>query len=90
MQSTSVELRKDPVGRMVCDLTATELVDWMVRYHNLPEESAKTVEMNLREQYKWHRLQGRLDRGWRVFAAIAEVLGMRQSPLILERPKETK
>lgn len=88
MEPTSVELRTDPVGRMVCDLTPKEFVDWMVKYHGLPPESAKTVESNLLEQYKWHRLQGRLDRGWQVLSALAELVGLRQSPMVLEYPKK--
>lgn len=88
MEPTSVELRKDPVGRMVCDLTPKEFVDWMVKYHGLPADTGETVESNLREQYKWHRLQGRLDRGWRVFSALAELIGLRQSATVLERPSK--
>lgn len=86
MDLDGIELRKDPVGRMVCDLTAKELVDWMVKYHKLPVDSASTVEMNLREQYKWHRLQGRLDRGFKVLFAIAGLLRIRQNAMVLECP----
>lgn len=56
-----------------------------MEYHHLPKASAETVEMNLREQYKWQRLQGRLDQ--RPTAAIvAELLHMRQSVAVLETP----
>lgn len=77
--------RKDPVDQMVRDMTAKEVVDWLVEYHRLPKSSASTVESNLREQFKWHRLQGRLDRGG--FALIvACMLNMRSSVMKLVRP----
>lgn len=85
MRVISCNERNDPVERMVRDMTAKEFVEWLVEHHNLPKGSAETVEMNLREQYKWHRLQGRLDRGGTAMV-IAEMLQMRQSPKTLERP----
>ena len=79
--------RRDPVARMVLDLSAQEVVDWLIEFHGLDKGSAKTVEMNLREQFKWHRLQGRLDRGG-VAVIVAELLQMRRSPMTLEKPAE--
>lgn len=88
MDSLSCDERVDPVSRMVRDLTAQEFVDWLIEYHGLPAASASTVEMNLREQYKWHRLQGRLDRSGAALV-VAELLQMRRSPLALElRPQK--
>lgn len=87
MKNASCNERKDPVERMVHDLTAAEMVEWLIEYHGLDKGSAETVEINLREQLKWHRLQGRLDRGG--FALIAaELLRMRRSPMTLERPSK--
>lgn len=81
--------RKDPVDRMIRDMTAEETVAWMVKYHGLSEGSAETVAMNLREQYKWHRLQGRLDHSGAALV-IAELLQMRRSTLSLEKPKKAE
>ncbi|MBN3822299.1 hypothetical protein G3O00_01530 [Burkholderia sp. Ac-20384] len=76
----------DPVQGMVRALSAKEMVDWMVKHHGLPEGARQTVEMNLREQFKWHRLQGRLDRGgWLNF--FATLFGLKQSPLALNKPE---
>lgn len=77
----SIETRIDPVARMVKDLTAEEVVNWMIESHGLSENSRNTVTFNLKEQFKWHRLQGRLDRRpfW-IF--MAELLRIRRtSPL---------
>lgn len=82
----SCDEREDPVERMVRDLTAEEFVAWLVKYHNLPESAGDTVVRNLREQYRWHRLQGRLDKSGAALV-IAELLNMRRSPLMLETPK---
>lgn len=73
----------DPVQRLVRALTAEEFVDWLIEGHGLNKESAKTVAHNIREQYRWHRLQGRLDHQPAI-AALAEVWQMRQSPKFLE------
>lgn len=72
---------------MVRDTTPEEFVEWLVEYHGLPKGSARTVEMNLREQFKWHRLQGRLDRNTTA-GLVAELLLMRRSPMTLEKPVE--
>lgn len=80
-------LREDPVSRLVRDLTAEEVVGWLVQYHGLRKESADSVIMNLREQFRWHRLQGRLD-AHPTAAIIAEMWAMRRSPLSLNTPKE--
>ncbi len=76
--------RDDPVTRVVRDLSAEEMVEWLVDYHGLPKESADTVLLNLREQYRWHRLQGRLDRNTTA-GLVAELLLMRRSPMVLEK-----
>lgn len=78
--------REDPVERLVTDCTAAEFVQWLVKSHNLPEGSAKTVEMNLREQFRWHRLQGRLDTHPTALV-VAQLLGMRADIKKLERPE---
>ena len=83
----SVDERTDPVSRMVRNMTAQETVDWLVKYHGLPESSAATVEANLREQYKWHRLQGRLDTR-PTAAVVAQLLCLRQSVKALEKPEK--
>lgn len=54
--------RPDPVDRLVKDLKAEEMVDWLIEYHGLRPESRRTVELNLRESLHFHRLRGRLDR----------------------------
>lgn len=87
MKKRSCDERRDPVARMVRDLTAREFVDWLVEHHGLPKGSADTVESNLREQYKWHRLQGRLDNNPTAHL-LATILSMRASPKALERPTE--
>ena len=85
MKNAECNERKDPVERMVHDLSAEQMVEWLIEYHGLDKFSAETVEMNLREQFRWHRLQGRLDRD-DLAATMAELLNMRQSPLLLESP----
>ena len=77
--------RKDPVLRMVCDCTAEELVEWMVKYHGLPPDTSGTVTMNLREQFKWHRLQGRLDQNTTA-GLIAQLLVLRADLSKLDKP----
>jgi len=54
--------RPDEYDRLVRDMTAAELVDWMIKYHKLPVDARHTVLHNLEEQYRYHRLRGRLDR----------------------------
>lgn len=78
---------KDPVQRLVQTMTAEETVAWMVEYHGLNATSAETVARNLREQFKWHRLQGRLDTN-STAGLIAQLLVMRASVKTLEKPKE--
>jgi len=85
MKTMTCDQRSDPVARMVRDLTADEFVAWLVEYHGLPQSSASTVEMNLREQYKWHRLQGRLDQNTTA-GLVAQLFLIRRSPLTLAKP----
>lgn len=86
MKPFACDQRVDPVERLVRDLSAEEMVEWMVKYHGLPKSNADTVISNLREQYRWHRLQGRLDH--RPFLILlAELWGLRRGPSILETPK---
>lgn len=77
---------RDPVERMVRDCTAEEMTDWMIGAHGLDLESRQTVVSNLREQFKWHRLQGRLDRH-PTLAIIAELLHLRSAESRLRTPK---
>lgn len=81
--------RTDPVERLVRDASGEEMAEWMVKYHGLKPSSAETVASNLREQFKWHRLQGRLDQK-PTAAVIAEIFLMRRSPLTLKTPEKTK
>ncbi len=60
--SSHPEFESDPVSRMVRDCTAEELTDWLIKNHGLRPESRTTVVSNLRDQFRWHRLSGRLDR----------------------------
>lgn len=83
----SCDDREDPVLRAVRDLTAKEVVEWLVKYKGLPESSADNVESNLREQFKWHRLQGRLDHN-STAALIAELWLLRGKVSRLRSPKE--
>lgn len=78
MKTLEMHARTDPVDSLVSDMTATEIVDWMIEFHGLPESSRETVENNLKSQLHWHRLRGRLDR-YPAWAALAE--------LLLRRPK---
>jgi hypothetical protein len=54
--------RTDPVDRLVKDISAEEIVDWMIEYHGLSKDSRRTVVSNLRDNLHFHRLRGRLDR----------------------------
>lgn len=87
MKELSCNKREDPVACMVRDMTAEEMVAWMVEYHGLNAGSARTVIINLAEQYRWHRLQGRLDRNTTA-GLIAELMVMRRSPLLLVTPRK--
>lgn len=80
-------LREDPVARAVKDMSAEEVTAWLVKYHGLKQESAETVISNLREQFIWHRLQGRLDQR-STAAVIAEVWELRQTVKNLKRSEK--
>lgn len=69
-------LRDDPVDRMIADCTATEFVDWLIWRGSAEESDKNTLISNLNEQFKWHRLQGRLDRRPGL-AVLAELWGLR-------------
>ncbi len=71
--------REDLVDRLVHDSKPSEFVEWMVKYHGLPESSRRTVEINLQETFHYHRLRGRLDR-WPAWAALAELILRRRQP----------
>jgi hypothetical protein len=75
------------VDAMVLNLTPAECVEWLVEYKGLPNDpqTIENVEMNLREQFKWHRLQGRLDQGG-FFYFLACLLGLYRSVRSLEKP----
>jgi hypothetical protein len=76
----------DPVSKLVRAMSAKEIVDWLVKHHGLNERSKETVEMNLREQMRWHRLQGRLDGGgWLNF--FATLMG---SKATAARPRQAR
>lgn len=85
IETLSCDERADPVDRKIRDLTAEEFVDWLVKYKGLPEEARDNVIMNLREQFCWHRLQGRLDRNTTA-ALVAHLLLLRRDTKTLERP----
>jgi hypothetical protein len=78
--------RPDPVDRMVRDCTAAEFTDWLVWAKSMPEECRENTESNLREQFKWHRLQGRLDHQ-SFLSLLAHLWGLRTKKS-LERPKD--
>ena len=83
----SCDQRPDPVDRMIRDLTPAETVAWLVRYKGLSEDVADNVESNLRESFKWQRLQGRLDQTpW--LAVLASLWGLRSEVSRLETPKK--
>jgi hypothetical protein len=69
----------------VRDLTAEEFADWLIQSHGANEGSRSTIEIALRSQFKWHRLQGRLDQR-STAAVIAEIFHIRQSSMALETP----
>ena len=89
MKTFEAHERTDPVARMVTDLTAEEMTDWLIEHHGLNESSRQTVESNLREQFRWHRLQGRLDRD-DTAKTVAELLSMYRPPETLESPNRKK
>jgi hypothetical protein len=68
----------DCIDDMVRALSAERMVDWLIQSHGLKPTSRDTVLINLREQFRWHRLQGRLDHAPSI-AVLAEVWGLRQS-----------
>ncbi len=84
MDKLACQKRKDPVARLVMDMTPHEVVEWLIEYHDLPQVAAETVERTMREQFKFHRLQGRLDQRGNL-AILADMIGLRQSVKILER-----
>jgi hypothetical protein len=79
------ENEDDPVDAMCRAMSAEKFVDWLIEYKGMDEGSRDNVVMNLREQFKWHRLQGRCDR--RPFLLVlAELFGMRQGVKALQTP----
>lgn len=78
----------DPVQRMVRCLSAKEITEWLIKYKDLPESQAENVESNIREQLKWQRLQGRLDR-YPFLILLAKLWRLRYDVKNLERPKAT-
>jgi hypothetical protein len=79
--------REDPVERMVADCTAEEFVDWLIWRGSVEQHEKDTIESNLREQFKWHRLQGRLDRSAPWLSMLAELWSLRAKNK-LEKPAE--
>lgn len=75
----------DPVRRMVRDLSPEAVTEWLIECHGLSDGSRWTVASNLREQFKWHRLQGRLD-GSPFLALLAQTWVVRRSAKALETP----
>ena len=73
----------DPVQDLVRALPAEVFVDWLIEYHGLPETARSVVESNLRTNFRWHRLQGRLDNRPAI-ATLAEVWQLRQHVRSLE------
>jgi len=71
----SCELKSDSVLRQIRDLTAEEMVDWLIEFKGLEKSGRDNVISNLNEQFKWHRLNGRLDRSnfWTVIALLLKV-----------------
>lgn len=61
--SENIDDRKDPVDKQVRDLSPEEIAEWLIKYHHLPEESRSVVVSNLRTQFYWHEIRGRLWRG---------------------------
>jgi hypothetical protein len=72
MAELQCHTRADRVDRLVHDLTAAEITAWLIEHHGLNESSRRTVEINLDESLRFHRLRGRIDRhsGW---AALVEL-----------------
>lgn len=85
-RKSSVDVHPDPIRRMVRDFTAEEMVEWM-QFRGSLEKFDQCIADNLREQFKWHRLQGRIDRH-PLLIVIAELWGLRRKPKTLERPKD--
>jgi hypothetical protein len=76
---------EDPVDAQCAAITAEGMVDWLIKYHSLPEGARDIVTLNLRQQFRWHRLQGRCDR--RPFLLVlAELFRVRQSAKELRSP----
>ena len=69
----------DPVSALVLNISAREFTQWLVEHHGLKSEHAGIVETNLHLQFKWHRLQGRLDRrAW--LRDLARLWGLWRDP----------
>lgn len=74
LRKLSCDKKKDPVERIIRNMTAKEFVDWLVEYKGLPNGSAENVRMNLDEQFKYHNLQGRLNAGALTAKGMADAL----------------
>lgn len=77
----------DPVDAKIAAMTPEAITDWLVTFHGLPSTSRDTVARNLREQFKFHRLQGRVDQR-PALAVLMEIFQLRQDVKELNRPKE--
>lgn len=75
----------DPVDAKVAAMTAEEVVEWLTKYHGLAPDSAGTVVMNLREQFRFHRLQGRVDQR-PALAVLMDIFKLRQDVQQLRTP----
>lgn len=72
MRQHEYSVREDRVDRLVRDMTAAEVVDWLIEYHGLKESSRETAICNIEENQRFHRLRGRIDRS-SALAAIVEL-----------------
>lgn len=68
----------DPVQRMVRVSSPEKFANWLIESHGAAESSRRILEMNISEQMRWHRLQGRIDRQ-PLLVGLAELWKLRQS-----------
>lgn len=67
----------DPVQRMVRVSSPEKFATWLIESHGAAESSRRILEMNIAEQMRWHRLQGRIDRQ-PLLVGLAELWRLRQ------------
>lgn len=71
--------QSDPVQNMIRVSSPEKFATWLIDCHGAKASSRRTLETNLAEQMRWHRLQGRIDQS-PLLVGLAELWKLRQSP----------